>query len=160
MSFARPISIDPCRLRRGAAYWPVALLILAAVGCGDGTVDATGRVTIEGQPAAGGRLTLSPIGGGSRAFCLVTEEGEFALRARSDASGAVPGSYRITFRQPLDADSRARLASELAGQFAVDNMTVMYFGPSDQPLVIPEAGSQDLAIDIRQEHGWTRSVSE
>ncbi|MEX2092082.1 MAG: hypothetical protein WD971_05365 [Pirellulales bacterium] len=133
---------------------------MATSGCGDGTVPANGHLSIEGQRASGGRLMLTRIGGGPQAFSLVTEEGEFALRASGDARGAFPGSYRVSFHHPLDPKSRGQFARELKGELAVDELTESFRGPRDTPFVIPEEGDENLAIDVRQSAGWTRSLNE
>jgi hypothetical protein len=133
---------------------------MVAAGCGDGSVTARGHVMIEGEPASGGRIMLSPVGRGPKAFSAVTEEGEFALRTGSKALGAFPGSYRVTLFQPLDDAARQRLGGQLAGQLSADEFTVVYRGPRDRLLEISEAGNEDLVIDIRKSEGWAHSLSE
>lgn len=129
-------------------------------GCNDGTVVANGRVLVEGLPTKGGRLTLSPVGGGPRAFSLVTDEGQFALRMRSDSLGAMPGNYLVSYNRPVDAATRQILARELRNQLAVDDFTETFDGPRDKPLVVPEQGSEELTVDIRHSQGWTRDISD
>jgi hypothetical protein len=146
--------------RHRLVCWAVSLLLLSAAGCSDGTVVANGRVLLEGEAVSGGRLLLTPIGGGPQAFSLVTEGGAFALRATGDSLGAFPGSYRVSFHQPLDAKARAQIGRELAGQLAADELSVSFRGPRDQPLVIPDAGDENLVIDISVGKGWTRSLNE
>ena len=139
-----------------SALWSV----LAAAGCGGDTVVATGHVMIEGKPATGGRLSLTPVGGGSRAFAAVAEDGAFVLRSTEDPAGIPPGSYRVFFRQPLDAQMRQVIARDLAGEIAPDELMVGYRGPRDEPLVVPEGGDEKLLIDIRRQQGWVRRVLE
>jgi hypothetical protein len=138
----------------------VCLVLAAALGCSDGTVDARGHVRIEGAPAAGGRLLLAPVEGGPRAFSLITPEGEFALRATAESKGAFPGSYRVTLYQPLDEKTRGQLARELAGQLSTEDMLACYRGPREQLLVIPPSGSDQLEIDVRASAGWERSICD
>jgi hypothetical protein len=160
MRFPKPIALVCSRRRRPLAFWGASILLLTYAGCGDGSVVAKGHVLIEGKPASGGRLMLTPIGGGPHAFSLVTDEGAFALRTGGDAPGAFPGSYRVSFHQPLDPQTRKRYARELAGQLAVDDFTLSYECPRDKPLVIPDSGDENLVIEISQDQGWTRSLNE
>ncbi|MGD9635459.1 MAG: hypothetical protein AB7G28_00505 [Pirellulales bacterium] len=138
--------------------FPIASMLLS--GCSDGTVVANGRVLVEGQPSKGGRLTLSPVGGGPRAFSLVTDDGQFALRSRSDSLGAKPGTYLVSYDRPIDPATRESLKRELRGQLSPDDFTEVFTGPRDKPLVIPEQGSDELTIDIRHSAGWTRDMSD
>ena len=147
-------------LRRRAALSTALAVLVAAAGCDQGTVVANGHVMVEGQPVSSGRLSLTPLGGGPRAFSAVAEDGAFSLRATGEARGAVPGSYRVFFQQPLDAQTRTRIARKVAGQLAPDELTVSYRSPRDKSLVIPESGDESLVIDIRQDEGWTRSLNE
>jgi hypothetical protein len=141
-------------------YGVACLVILAAAGCSDGTVDARGRVLIDGAPVVGGRLLLTPVAGGPRAFSLVTPEGEFALRTAGESEGAFPGSYRMTLYQPLGEKLKAQLTRELAGELAATDMTAVYRGPREQLLVIPADGSDQLEIDVRASAGWKCSISD
>jgi hypothetical protein len=121
---------------------------------------ANGHVQIDGKPAAHGRLSLMPIGGGPRAFSNVDETGAFELRSSTGDSGAFPGSYRVVYQMPVDEPTRRSLQRELAGELAADELSVIYRGPRENPLVIPESGDEDLAVDIRLNQGWTRNVVE
>jgi hypothetical protein len=147
------------RPRRAARRFACALLIPLA-GCSDGAVKANGRVLIEGENASGGRVLLTPIGGGTAAFSLVGERGEFALRSGSERLGAQPGNYRILFQRPLSPETRAQLARELAGQIRPEELTETFRAPGGTVLTIPESGDDNLTIDIRQDQGWTLSYND
>ena len=160
-----PSNTDHCPLSRAGKGLRIVLMCVLSTmptlaGCGDGTVTVRGHVLVDGQPATGGRLSLNPVTKGPRAFSMVTDEGEFALRASGGAKGAFPGQYRVFFQQPLDAATRSRLARELAGQLSVDELTLSYRSPRDKTVEIPETGTQDLVIDIRPEQGWTRTLND
>jgi hypothetical protein len=115
---------------------------------------------IEGKPATSGRLTLTPLGGGPRAFSAVDNDGAFVLRSSNGATGAFPGSYRVFFQQPLDAATKSSVMRELRGEVSADELTVTYRGSRENAFVIPESGDENLTIDIRTGRGWTRHVTE
>jgi hypothetical protein len=159
--FEVPLPITPIRLKcprpSASCLWLVALAA-PVVGCGrDGSVAARGIVTVEGQAAATGRLLLTPVGEGKRANSLVGEQGEFALRT-DGADGSYPGSYQVLFSRELVADGTA--APPGGGAVPVGELTVLYQSPPGAPIVIPAEGAEQLAIEIRSESGWTRSISE
>lgn len=144
----------------GIAHVAALVITLTTSGCSEGTVVANGHVTIEGKPASGGRLSLTPVGGGARAFSNVDDTGAFALRSSDGAIGAYPGSYRVFFQQPLDAQTRKNVARELSGELAADEFMISYRGPRDKPLVVPESGDENLHVDIRVNQRWTRHATE
>jgi len=124
------------------------LALLALSGCGNGTVTANGHITIEGKPASGGRLSLTPVGGGPRAFSLIDKDGAFALRSGDDSLGAVPGSYYVFLDQPLDEQTRRQYARELAGQLDVNQFSFTFECPRDKPRGVGdrEADAVDVAL--------------
>jgi hypothetical protein len=140
------------------------LLWTAVVGCSDGGfVPLEGSVSIEGQPVSGGRLSIVPqtgsVGGGKPAAGLVDEQGRFALRTGNDQPGVLPGSYRVLFRQEFSAQDSGSPRGT-GNQPAAAEMTLMYQSAKEKPLVVPDAGLQSVAIDIRAADGWKRTVSE
>lgn len=133
-------------------------IIALAAGCSGGEgVTATGKVTIEGEAATGGRLSIVPVGKGVRGESLVAEDGSFAFRSQG-APGALPGSYHVVYTRSLGADGRTFRAG--INQASTDEQSVIYQSPPDRPLVIPEDGAEQLTVDIRKVLGWTRDVSE
>jgi hypothetical protein len=129
-------------------------------GCGEVTVPASGRVSIDGKSAPLGRLTLNPVGEGQRAYAVVGSNGLFALRTSEGDMGAVPGDYRVVFQHPVGEQDRVSLTEKVAGELSTSEVTIVYRSAADQPFVIPDSGSDDLEIEIRQSSGWKRYVSE
>ena len=91
----------------------LALAVLPALaGCREdwqaATYPATGRLTINGQPAAGALVQLVAGGAGpdvrnSRPWGVVAADGTFALSTYEGEAGAPPGDYRLTITWPVDA---------------------------------------------------------
>lgn len=143
------------------AYATVGLVLVGSmVGCGDGSVVANGTVTVGGSPVSGGRLSVTPVGGGPRFFSGVGQDGTFILR-NAEMNGALPGTYRISFRQPIDGKMKAKIAPSLKAVGAsVDEYTLSYEAPANLTLTIPESGSESLEIAIDMKAGWRRTFIE
>lgn len=135
------------------------LLAVMASGCGSDLVPAQGELLVDGQPANGGQLFLTPVAGGSRAAAMVSPEGTFALRMEGEA-GVLPGDYHVSYRHAMDKSTQERLAKQLAGRLTSSEMTVSYTSPRDAPLTVPASGSETLKIEIRPSLGWSRNLSD
>jgi len=82
----------------------VALLGLAmvAMGCADdgGMKQVTGTVTLDGQPTEGIDVIFVPVEGGRTNSIARTDlEGRFSLNYTSQHAGAMPGEYKVLFKQ-------------------------------------------------------------
>ena len=77
-------SVRPIRLM----FAPVALALVAAVGCGGSPATLTGKVTYNGKNLKGGNVTLVPEGGGASFTGPIQEDGTYTIQARS-------GSYKV-----------------------------------------------------------------
>ena len=84
-----------------------AVLALCCVGCGTGgpgIYPVTGRVTYQGEPAAGAFVFLQRRGGDPQndqtMMGLVQPDGSFAVDCGSLGKGAPPGEYDVLVRWP------------------------------------------------------------
>lgn len=104
----------------------VACLAVVAGGCGDGrwqapTYPATGRLVVNGKPAAGALVHLHPEGApvdarSSRPWAKVQSDGTFTLTTYELDDGAPAGSYQVTLVWPEDT-SRPSLFDRLDRKF-------------------------------------------
>jgi hypothetical protein len=90
-----------------AAHRLVALgVALVAAGCGsDNVAPVSGRVTLDGQPAAYTRVTFQPIGSadnqnpGPGSYGITDADGRYRLTVvGSGRSGAVVGRHRVSIK--------------------------------------------------------------
>ncbi len=88
----------------------VALTAVLTVGCNKnpyGTIDITGKVTVDGQPMEGVSVTMAPVNStkdsGQRAAGGVTlEDGTVRfVSAGSPVAGVMPGEYVLTFQKEI-----------------------------------------------------------
>lgn len=93
-----------------------AAILLAAVGCSKAafpTVPVTGRVTLDGEPAARVTVLFNPIRqgdsleAGPSSMATTDAEGRYQLMVarQSGGVGAVPGKHFVAFRGLEDYDS-------------------------------------------------------
>lgn len=108
------------------------LLLLPLVtlwcGCSSGesrpeVYPATGRLTINEQPAAGALISLHPVDGqdfdarGSRPWATVQADGSFALSTYGEADGAPVGEYAVSVIWAEDPNA-VDPGDRLGGRFA------------------------------------------
>lgn len=148
--------------RRFSMHWLLGTLALVSFcGCSDDTVIVKGTVTMDGEAVDGGELFLNPVGEGPRAFALVNPEGQFQLVATGSNRGAFPGTYHVLYRNKvkLDARKQATLKRQAAG-LDTSELMIRLQSPRKSPIVIPEAGTDDLVIAISRKEGWEQSIGD
>ena len=141
-----------------------ALLLLGLaifVGCDSGAVPVSGTITIEGEPlSANGRIILNPTEKGPKAYGVVVD-GKFQLRCDDSKNGAMPGSYRaLVSYQPELTDSQKSKLGRMASGLDIAELTVSHSSPKKVPIEIPAEGTDALAIDVREEAGWRKIISD
>lgn len=94
----------------------LALLVPVASGCGGSAakppeekiVPASGVVQLDGKPAAGIRLRLTPASDGPKtvggAYAITKDDGKFTVIHWSNKEGVVPGAYVVTFSKMVKPD--------------------------------------------------------
>lgn len=104
-----------------------ALICLVVVGCGPGysVVPVSGKVTINGEPAAGLKIVFYPKGddankgiAGPHSTATTAEDGSYTLKTRYGDDGAVVGEHRVMIEMGdgddgLDIESLDEAKSEM-----------------------------------------------
>jgi hypothetical protein len=83
-------------------------LALFGAGCGSGNVaPVSGRVTLDGEPAANVRVTFQPFGSaentnpGPGSYAITDADGRYQLvMVGTNRSGAVVGRHRVSIQSP------------------------------------------------------------
>lgn len=71
------------------------------------TVEASGVVTLDGQPVEGASVVFIPSDGGQYpAQGLTDSSGRFSLQAFEEKSGAVPGKYAVQVSKTVTVDAQ------------------------------------------------------
>lgn len=140
-----------------------AILLLGVVflaGCDSGAVPVSGTISLEGEPLVNGRIILSPLEKGPKAYGVLAD-GKFQLRCDESKEGAMPGSYRalVTYQPELSDLQKSKLGRMASGLDAAE-LTISHSSPKKVPIVIPEEGTDSLAIDIRDKDGWRKIISD
>lgn len=105
-------------------YATILLLASACAGCnspkpGELTPHpVTGKVTYDGKPAVGVRVTLLPIDAPGvpkvpqNPHAVTTADGTFAITTFADGDGAPEGGYQFVLAWPVDPDEKAARAAK------------------------------------------------
>jgi hypothetical protein len=77
-------------------------LVVSVLGCGDDSgigkrYPVSGTVKYKGEPVTKGRITFAPAKSEGRAAAGDIHNGSYALTTVTNADGALPGSYRVSF---------------------------------------------------------------
>lgn len=117
----------------------MALMCVVIVGCGPGytVVPVSGKVTVQGKPAAGIKVVFYPKGTESNpapgpfSQGQTDENGVFTLTTRDGAAGAIVGDHRVAlemFDEGLDQETLDEAKGEL--EEAVANGDKESIGPA------------------------------
>lgn len=84
-------------LARLSAAWCAVALSAVLTGCGGSNNEATlqGVVTLDGAPVPSGSISFVPSGGGTQAYAMSDESGNYEAYTGREA-GLKPGQYRVT----------------------------------------------------------------
>ncbi len=146
-------------------------LMMSFVGCSvdDGlprTVNASGVVTLDGEPIDGASIVFAEASGVHSAQGLSDSKGRFSLDAFEAKKGAVPGSYKITVSKTVtversvnqkqmkalaeDAQHAADGGGETANVSWVNDLPQRYAGfvTSGLEATVPEDGTSELKIEL------------
>ena len=131
--------------------------LLTVVGCGSGgsaTTPVTGRVVVDGRPAANAIVTLHPADGrpaAEKPVGTAGPDGEFDLTTGTTGDGAPPGEYRVTvsWLQPV-ANRRKGGDGDDAPPRSL--LPATYANPATTPLraTVRPGDSEPLAIVIKR----------
>lgn len=69
------------------------------VGCGSDRppiAEASGILTLDGEPVAEASVTILPVSEGRPASAITDAEGRFSLQSYPDADGAIVGDYKVS----------------------------------------------------------------
>jgi hypothetical protein len=123
------------RLCSGFSLVLLACLNLSCARKVEGLASATGKVTSQGQPAAGAVLTFHRQPGGSPPPASVAqispsantrEDGSFTVESNPVGTGIAPGDYRITVEWPEDANTLEQGGNDMKSKsFSVKGKTII-----------------------------------
>ncbi|WP_165227498.1 hypothetical protein [Aquisphaera insulae] len=133
------------------------LTLLAVAGCRRDwearTYPASGKVTVNGQPAAGALVQLTPIGPqtpdvrGSKPWGVVQPDGSFVLATYEQAGpGAPAGEYAMTITWPPDV-TRPSNEDRLGGKYAKAEQSALKFTIKEGTNVLDEVKIDAPGLD-------------
>lgn len=76
------------------------LLGVSAIGCGNSDrpalANASGKVTLDGQPVAQATVTFYPVAGGRPSAAITDSQGQYTMNSFDDARGAIVGDHNVS----------------------------------------------------------------
>ena len=138
-------SFGKTNMRRRSVLGLIGLSLL--VGCNSasvsGTVPAGGKVTYKGTAVEGAIITFVPEGGGGRIATATTMAGGVFSMTTVDASGALPGKYKVTIEKvEYAAGGSSSMEAASTGNAAEGK------SKSALPTKYAQAASTPLAIEL------------
>jgi hypothetical protein len=133
----------------------LAAVPIAALGCGGGPklVAVSGRVTLDGHPAAGVHVGFQPVaaagekypGGGS--YAITDSDGRFTLKlVENDRTGAIVGKHRVEIASRQQADDATDSIQKSVRPKAV--VPPKYNRESQLTFDVPGDGTTDANFDL------------
>ena len=130
----------------------LALLVGCDSGTGSGTVPVSGKVTYKGAPVEGAIVTFVPEGTGRTATATTSAGGVFTLTT-VDASGAMPGKYKVTVDK-VEYGAGGSSSMEEAARGSADEgqakrvLPAKYAEAASTPLAmeVPSGGKKDFDL--------------
>lgn len=89
-----------------------ALLLPGGLGCGQGPVPVSGKVTLDGEPVAAATLAFVPAVAGRPAFAVTETDGSYQVTTQNPGDGAWPGEYTVTIVWEPSAPPIGRLTRQ------------------------------------------------
>lgn len=142
------------RFRRFARLMAIASAGLLLSGCGSGSdyelAPVSGRVTLDGRPVSGARVSFEPVGTGSEldlgpgSFAKTDGEGRYTLETVDRHPGALVGEHRVrisTFEMARDMSKSHTVREE--------QVPAQYNSQSDLTFDVPSKGTD--AADFKLE---------
>ncbi|MBN1853410.1 MAG: hypothetical protein JW829_11825 [Pirellulales bacterium] len=134
--------------------WRLAWMIIcpSMLGCHDSgyvLAPVSGKVTLNGEPLVGGRVTLQPTGGsetpGPGSIGDTDAQGAYVLKTIHDEPGAVVGRHRVSI---ISNPYREAPKSDLDTNPGVERVPKRYNLLSEIILDVPKEGLDSANFDL------------
>ena len=102
----------------------------------------TGKVTLDGQPAAGVAVSFAPAGGttGNGAYASTDESGSYSLQYRTGDPGIPAGEYEVSFSKMAQPDGSPIPEGQTAADVMAENVLPERYQRRPQRVTVPEGG--------------------
>src|SRR5262245_63329778 len=131
------------------------LVAAGAAGCGArGLAPVSGRVTLDGSPAAGVHVSFQPVGGegqknpGVGSYAITDSDGRFTLKTvDKDAAGAVVGKHRVEITtRGVEADDQTDMRPKGRPKAVIP---LRYGQSSDLTFDVPAGGTSTADFPLK-----------
>jgi hypothetical protein len=129
------------------------LCLLCLVGCagesGPRTVEASGIVTLDGNPVPKAQVTFIDSKASNPAVAMTDDQGRFSLKYNGEKNGAIPGDYQVQVSKTI---------MEVGGDEGAD-ITLSYGLPKKYSIIgtsgltqnVPDTGIKNIEIKLQKE---------
>ena len=141
--------------------------VAMSIGCSGGdewtenlpeTVEASGVVTMDGQPVEGATIVFSPESGTHAGHALTDSSGRFSASAFPSKGGMVPGSYKVAVNKTVERKGKPTTGPDAAHDPPGGNvewynaLPEKFMNPNSSGLTatVPEGGTTDLKFELKK----------
>lgn len=146
------------RSSRASMLAALAMLTLAATGCGESggklpnRVPVSGRVTVAGRPLAYGTVQFVPDDPDGHSAMGGIKAGSFRMESAESFPGVVKGPYKVSIVSPQPIDPTNRPADMFSPEANRSNIPKRYGNPDTSGLSVDvTAATSDLVFDLQAE---------
>ena len=157
---AFPVPVEVLMFCRVAPLTILCCCIGLLVGCSDEVAPeevpdlhpVSGKVTLDGQPAAGVSISLTQAGGGTGTggYATTDSSGAYTVQHRSGAPGVPAGEYVVLFTKMAQPDGSPIPPGKTAADVMAENVLPPRYSDTTQTefkLAVPAGGTtKDFAL--------------
>jgi hypothetical protein len=133
--------------------YAVLLIPLLLVGCsgnsGPRTVEASGIVTLDGNPVEKAQVTFIDAQAINPAVAVTDAQGRFSLRYNAEKSGAVPGDYQVQVSKTILGTSDEE-GTDISLSYGLPKK-YSNIATSGLTQNVPESGIRNMEIKLQSE---------
>lgn len=138
---------------------PVAMLAAGCSGTTSAGAEATGTITLDGNPLPNAFISFIPKGSGSSSFANSDAHGNFAVQSSGSVTGLAPGEYVVVVEQgdapdaenaeaPQGEDDEKNVAGgEVSGNSAIPKK-YRSESTSDLNVTVSEGEQKSIQLDL------------
>ncbi len=107
--------------------------------------EATGLVTLDGNPLTAGRLEFYPTGGGSSAQAAINSDGTFRINTTASATGIAPGEYIVIVESLMESEEEVgEPKSRIPRKYTKEKT-------SDLRITVTEEGPNEFHLELKSQ---------
>lgn len=129
---------------RSAICWTAIAVLVIVCGCGDGRVEVTGRVTLDGKPIEAGSIEFVPVKGAGPTAGAVIADGRYTMLAAT-------GKKRVRIVGYRKVGTHHAIAGDPNSPIVAKNESILpaKFNARTQLTATIDGSTSDLNFELR-----------